>query len=304
MAETLFVAEVPTSPNISEGVPVTVATTVVFAVNGTLDGIQVYGPSTISGVFSGAAWEVTADDSPAGSGTGTLIGTVAMPTVVPGYQIFNFASPIPVTAGIAYRIGLRSSVGRYAADPGGFNAAGMVNGNISSPQTGTNVPSIGTIANGTFIGSATAYPTNTFNGNKYYVGPVFTPTVEPAEGAAALGLDLAVAATGARNSEGAAPLGLSLAVAAIGSSPHGGSVALTLGMAVAGAGERDSVGATALGLNLAVAAAGERASAGSAALGLNLALAGEGSNGDVGCPVPAFPWTPRAVRSFPGGECT
>jgi hypothetical protein len=134
------------------------------------------------------------------------------------------------------------------------------------------------------------------------------------EGSAALGLGLAVAATGARDSEGAAALGLGLAVSATGSAPHGGSAALTINFALAGAGERDSLGAAALGLGLALAGAGERASSGSAALGLNLALAASGSNGDVGCPVPPYPfspragitlpWTPRAVRSFPGGECT
>lgn len=133
------------------------------------------------------------------------------------------------------------------------------------------------------------------------------------EGAAALGLGLAVAATGGRDSDGAAALGLGLAVAATGSSPHGGSAALTLGLALAGAGERDSLGSAALGLGLAPSGAGVRASLGAAALTLNLALSSAGSNGDIGCPVPVFPftprsvtvaWTPRAVRSFPGGECT
>lgn len=325
MAQTLFVAETPSLPNINEGSPVTVATTVVFAVDGTLDGFQVYPPATVSGTFSGAAWQITADDSPADTGTGTLIATAAMPALTPStWQQVALAVPVAVTAGTAYRIGFRSSEGRYAATGGGFNAAGMTNGDISSPQTGTNVPSIGTIANGTFIESATLYPTKTFNGNKYFIGPVFTPTVEPAEGEAALGLGLAVAATGsspnggvaalglglavaaagARNSEGVAALGLNLAVAATGSAPHGGSVALTLDLALAAAGERESAGSAAFGLGLALAAAGERESAGSAALGLNLALAGEGSNGDIGCPVPTFPFTPRAVRSFPGGECT
>jgi hypothetical protein len=133
------------------------------------------------------------------------------------------------------------------------------------------------------------------------------------EGAAALGLGLAVAATGARDSESAATLGLGLAVAASGSAPHGGSAALTLNLALAGAGERDSLGSAALGLGLALAGSGFRESLGSAALTLNLALAATGSNGDIGCPVPPYPfspragitlpWTPRAVRSFPGGEC-
>lgn len=189
----------------------------------------------------------------------------------------------------------------------------------------------------TFNGGAplATFPNDTF-ASWYYVSPIMDDggSVPPNEGSAALGLDLTVAATGARDSagsaalglglgvaatgardsEGAAAVGLGLAVAATGSAPHGGSVALTLDLALAGAGERDSLGAAALGLGLAVSGAGARGSAGSAALGLNLAVAATGSNGDVGCPVPPFPftprsglvlpWAPRAVRSFPGGECT
>lgn len=189
-------------------------------------------------------------------------------------------------------------------------------------------------APGGFFSSGDAMPAGTFGNNNYYADIVIEFGGEPpSEGSAALGLDLAVAATGARNSEGAAALGLGLAVAATGardsegsaalglglavaatgSSPHGGSAALTLDLALAASGARDSAGSAALGLGLAVAGAGARASLGAAALTLNLALSGTGSNGDIGCPVPVFPftprsvtvaWTPRAVRSFSGGECT
>jgi hypothetical protein len=174
VAQTLFVAETPTLPNINEGSPVTVSTTVVFAVDGTLDGFQIYAPATVSGTFSGAAWQITADDSPADTGTGTLIASVAMPSLTPSvWQQVMLAVPVAVTAGTPYRIGYRTSEGRYAATGGGFNSAGMTNGDISAPQTGT-VLGIGTIANGTFIESVTLYPNKTFNGNKYFIGPVFT----------------------------------------------------------------------------------------------------------------------------------
>lgn len=154
------------------------------------------------------------------------------------------------------------------------------------------------------------------------------------EGSAGVGLDFSVSGTGARNSEGSAgldlnftvsvngsapdggstALGIGLAVAASGSAPHGGSAALSLGLAPDASGERDSLGSAALGIGLAVSSTGERGSSGSVALGLNLALTAAGSNGDVGCPVSPFPftlragsvlpWAPRAVRSFPEGECT
>jgi hypothetical protein len=184
-------------------------------------------------------------------------------------------------------------------------------------------------------GAATApIPDNATTLN-FYVGPIINEGGDPpnegsaalglglavaatgardSDGSAALGLGLGVAATGARDSDGSAALGFGLAVAATGSAPHGGSVAMTLNLALAGAGARDSLGSAALGFGLAVSGAGERDSSGSAALGLNLAVAVAGSNGDIGCPVPPYPfspragitlpWTPRTVRSFPGGECT
>lgn len=187
-----------------------------------------------------------------------------------------------------------------------------------------------------FNGGATLapYPADPF-ASWYYVSPIMDDggSEPPNEGSAALGLDLAVAATGARDSAGSAALGLGLAVAAVGSAPHGGSAALTIDLALAATGGRDSAGSAALGLGLALDSAGARTSLGAAALGLglapsgagarvslgaaaltlNLAVSGAGSNGDIGCPVPVFPfsprsvtvaWTPRAVRSFPGGECT
>jgi hypothetical protein len=162
-------------------------------------------------------------------------------------------------------------------------------------------------------GDPTSFPAST-QASWYYVSPIVDIPSDTAEGEGALGLDLAVAATGGADAEGSAALGLGLAVAASGSSPAQGAVALTLGLAPAAAGERTSQGAAAVGLGLAVAASGERAARGSAALGLNLAVAATGSNGEAGCPVSPWPWTPRVaagyswaarpVKSFPGGECS
>jgi hypothetical protein len=158
----------------------------------------------------------------------------------------------------------------------------------------------------------TVFPANVVS-SYFYVSPLIDLGGEPAEGTVALGLDLAVAATGGADAEGSAALGLDLAVAASGTARAQGAVALTLGLAPAAAGERASQGAAAVDLGLAVAAAGERSSRGSAALGINIAVAATGSNGEAGCPVSPWPWTPRVlsgypetarpVKSFPGGDC-
>ena len=129
-----------------------------------------------------------------------------------------------------------------------------------------------------------------------------------AEGTVDLGLDLAVAATGAAPAEGAAGAGIGLAVASQGAARAEGTVALSLGLAVTSTGARESLGAAALGIGLNVVSAGHRASLGASALGLNLAVAARGLNGTSGRevrPFPyvprsgsGFPWAPRAVKSF------
>lgn len=98
----------------------------------------------------------------------------------------------------------------------------------------------------------------------------------PSQGAAALGLDLAVAATGSRSSGGVAAVGLGMAVAATGARSAGGVAAAGLGMAVAATGSRSAGGAAALGLDLAVAASGARTAEGAAAVSLGLTVSATG----------------------------
>lgn len=226
-------------------------------------------------------------------------------------------APIALLAG-TYRASINTT--EYLARANFFSGGPIVRGDITGVQ--------GRFANGI------AAPGGASN-SAYFIDWDFGDApVDPAEGTAALGLDLAVAASGGADAEGAAAVGLGLAVAATGSTdaegqgalgfglavaasgsaPNQGVVALTLGLDPDTTGERASQGVAALGLNLEMAATGERDALGSVALGLNLAVAATGSNGDVGCPIEPFPFTPslldgypwadRPVKSFTGGECT
>lgn len=171
----LFTAQTPGLPNVSEGVPVTVGITVVFAANGAVTGGRFYAPTTIgAGTFALAFWQITADDSPAGTGTGTLLASATFGTLTAGtWNSVAFTTPVSVTAGVAYRIGVRTSEGRYAATGALFSAAGITNGNISAPQTGTNPTGIGLLDNGSFTSGLVNYPNSTFNGNGYFADPDF-----------------------------------------------------------------------------------------------------------------------------------
>lgn len=173
----LFTSQTPSLTNVSEAQPVTIGITVYFTAAGTVDGGRFYAPTTIgSGTYELTLWQITADDSPAQSGTGTLLANASFGTLTPGaWNSVSFSSPVTITPNtVAYVIAVRTSEGRYAATGAFFNSAGLTNGSISSPQTGTDPVGIGVLDNGKFIESITLYPNKTFNGNVYFVDPTFT----------------------------------------------------------------------------------------------------------------------------------
>jgi hypothetical protein len=174
----LFTSQTPTLANVSEAQAVTVATTVVFAQAGTVTGGRFYAPTTTgAGTFALVFYRVDTDDSPADTGTGTLLASSSnFGAITPGaWNSISFTSSASVVTNTAYRIGLRTSEGRYTATGAMFNAAGLTNGDITAPQTQTNPVGIGALANGVFIESISAYPNKTFNGNGYFVDVDFTP---------------------------------------------------------------------------------------------------------------------------------
>lgn len=313
----LFTSQTPAVSG-NDGAPgITTATSLMFAVAGVISHVRFWAANdTLSGTWTGAVWQVTSDDG-GGSGTGTLLGSKAVSAagITPNaWNLIELDTPVPVVPGVLYRIGLHTPAW-YVATNGFFNSP-LVNGDITAPENGSDPIGLGTLRQGTFIvNAAIQYPTQVGLTASYFIDVDFIPDGStPAEGTSDVGLDFSVSATGGADAEGSAALGIGLAVAASGTARAQGAVALTLGLAPAAAGERASQGAVALGLGLAVAASGERAARGAVALGLNLAVTASGSNGEAGCPVSPWPWTPRVltgypetarpVKSFPGGECS
>lgn len=178
----LYTSQTPTIPNIFENQNVTVGQTLVFAVAGTVDGGRFFAPTTVgAGMFELTLWEITADDNPAASGTGTLLASASFGALTPGaWNSVSFSAPVAITPLTkAYRLAVRTSEGRYAATGAFFNSAALVNGDITGPQTGTDPVGIGPLDDGNFIESITTYPNKTFNGNAYFVDPNFTPAGAP-----------------------------------------------------------------------------------------------------------------------------
>lgn len=246
MSEVLFTSTpTPALPDVNESQNVTLGTTVVFAVSGTVSGIQFMSPVTISGTFDGVLWQATADDAPASSGTGTVLATASFGTPSSAsLTTCTFSSPVAVTAGVTYVCGMRTSAGRYPAT-GAFFTSALVVGNITAVQD-QSVTALGTMANGRFIGgSITLYPTDTFNSNGYFIGPIFDATVSST--VAPTGVSVAVGLgtpTAGNTMDAAAPSGIAVA-RALGTptaaqtfsvTPSGVAVPVALGQPAAGNG--------------------------------------------------------------------
>ncbi len=260
MAQSLFTSQVPTSQDLTDGIVLMLGTYVVPAVAGTVTHIRFRFPETVQGDVKAALFETAGSTKVSGADQ-----IFPAPTLDDWNEV-ALAAPVSVAAGIEYCAAVR--ITRYCSSIGLFP---LTNGDLSAPTDAGRYSTFDPDGSVTFPNNASPL------GAAYFVDVVFAAE-EPAEGSAALGLGLVVAAAGARASRAEASLGVDLAVVA--------------------AGARPAHGAAALGLDLVVAAAGIRPSGGAAALGLSLAVAARGSNGDAGRPVATYPWTPRPVRSF------
>lgn len=172
MIESLFTSQTPVSGDNSDGAPgINPATTVVFAVNGTVFGVRFYATTTVSGTYIGSLWSVDSSDP----GGGTLLQQKTLGGAPTGgtWNSIMFDTPIVVTAGVPYRVTVFSGAGRYPATLGFFTSSGLTNGNITAPQHGATVAGK-TISQGTFrIDAALDYPNNSGNGTCYFVDVLF-----------------------------------------------------------------------------------------------------------------------------------
>lgn len=209
MTDTLFTSQTPALPDVNEATPVSVANLCTVATAGTSANARFYGPATIGvGTYAADLYEMT------GLSAGTLLGSASFVSPIGG--VWNTAAwvggPISLSTGKAYKIVLRTSAGRYAAQ-GTFWASQLVSGNITGIQDGANPVGLGAFANGTFVSGLIGVPpnANTFNSNGYWVDFDHTATVA---GAAPNGLAIAFALGSPTAALGltAAPAGLAVPV--------------------------------------------------------------------------------------------
>ena len=125
--------------------------------NGAITGIRFYKGPQNTGTHTGTLW----------TSTGTQLGTLTFSNeTASGWQTATFATPIQVTAGTTYVVGYHSN-GYYSADNSYFTSA-VTNGPLTAPSSSTSG------GNGVYAyGSASAFPTNSFNASNYWVDVIF-----------------------------------------------------------------------------------------------------------------------------------
>ncbi|MDB5527037.1 MAG: hypothetical protein JWR51_140 [Devosia sp.] len=124
---------------------------------GTISGIRFYKGAQNTGTHTGTLW------SSAGANLGTL---TFQNETASGWQTASFAAPIAITAGATYIVSYHSN-GNYSATGNGFGSA-VTSGPLTAPSSATSG------GNGLYAyGSASAFPTNSYNATNYYVDVVF-----------------------------------------------------------------------------------------------------------------------------------
>jgi len=250
MPESIFTSQTPTSGDNVEPGGIVTGVTFTPAVDGTITGIRLFASTTVGGTYTGQLYLPTSDDDPAGSGTGTLLGTKVFAGTVTSaaWNVITFDTPVPVTGGLTYRATVHNTEGRYVSTgsfPDFTNGVGLTNGNLHAIWNGEPIPALAgdTLTQGVFAGSATPiYPSNTFSAGNYFVDVVFE-AVEPAEGVAEFSMALAVAGTGDAPAiavpTGVAGWGIELTLAANGLTVGAGegTAAFLMAFAVAGTGD-------------------------------------------------------------------
>jgi len=171
MTDSLFVAQTPGLPqnNDLQG-GINVGLTFTVAVIRSCSGGRFYGPTTITGTVDMSLYEVTAVDTP-GPGAGTLLAAAVSPAwSASQWNNVTWPASVVLLPGHTYRIVGHNSQGDYAATVGTFSAAGLTNGDITSPKTG-----VGGINNGCFVYGMPAYPTGG-GGANFFVDILLAPT--------------------------------------------------------------------------------------------------------------------------------
>jgi hypothetical protein len=127
-------------------------------VNGSVTGVRFYKAAANTGTHIGSLW----------SSTGTLLASAAFAgETESGWQQVTFSTPVAVTAGTTYVAGYFAPNGHYSATSGAFSTGPLSNPPLQALANETS-------ENGVYAyGSASTFPSNSFNATNYWVDVLF-----------------------------------------------------------------------------------------------------------------------------------
>jgi hypothetical protein len=129
----------------------------IASAGGTVTGVRFYKGTTNTGTHTGSIW----------SSTGTRLATATFTNeTASGWQSVTFAQPVTITAGTTYVASYHTN-GNYAITTNYF-ATSRTNGPLTAPASSTSG------GNGVYAyGTASVFPTGTFNSSNYWVDVLF-----------------------------------------------------------------------------------------------------------------------------------
>lgn len=219
MADSIFTTQVPVIADANDATAYTLGTKWSANVAGEITHGRWYFPGTApSGPVD---WVLYDDVSQAELGRATFTSTA------PGWQTVALATPVSYpTPGVEW-IAAVETPDRYVATVNFFTTSGnVVSGALTAPADAHNGR----------LGVGSVYPAGTFNDSCYFADLVFAPAGTPHQGAADIGVDLAIAATGARVSAGDAAAALALDLSAVGHRAAAGDAPISVILSVTATG--------------------------------------------------------------------
>lgn len=149
----------PATAATSDTSAVEVGTKVRFDAKGQVTGIRFYKGAGNTGTHIGTLWSSTGTKLASGTFTGETAS---------GWQTLTFASPVNVDSGTTYVVSYFAPSGHYAASPGYFGNNTATYNQMHALADGVDG------GNGVYsYGSATTFPTNTYNANNYWVDVLY-----------------------------------------------------------------------------------------------------------------------------------
>ncbi|BAY66050.1 WD-40 repeat-containing protein [Calothrix brevissima NIES-22] len=132
---------------------------------GSIKGIRFYKGNSNTGNYTVNLW----------NNSGQLLGTASQSSLsTTGWQQFDFASPIPITANTVYVASYFTSIGRYSLTENFFASAGVDKQQLHALQNGVSG------GNGVYrYGSTSGFPNSTYRSSNYWVDVEFIPAATP-----------------------------------------------------------------------------------------------------------------------------